>query len=1464
MPQTIIEQQATAQAIYLRYIYGLAKINALELASEHPLAIGPQGRVLIDVVLQQNDLQSLLAEINRDLNLNFTSLEEALGRKPTQTTTVSLDIKTIPPLYEQFNHNLDQALQASGLTNNKSAQILSLLHSEPTGSTIALQQEYHFHLAMCMRVYKQTAAFKLTGNDAKLQEAFEETMLEVNKLVMGYYAQALKSAVINPGPTLDNALINKQLDKARKLLAPQAHKILMTKMIEKTGVVLTPAELKQTSEGIKLKHVAEKTSATINDVLHTDHGLGQITLIEGSQNTAHYRVTGNKFAHRQLITLKLSNEGKISVGSNPRIQIRIPSPVVKEGLSSDEEYSADVRVKLQHIKEHYHLDKRLTGDNTIPKAYIYNSYTSLNHRLGDIRGNLQTQSALHILQGTHQYNATELTNDNPVLCFVQNISVNGFGDTLGYDTRNELTIESTLMAELALLHTLYDKASAEEQSKIKQVFNNYKDFLKTLPTYSALFSQSPGGLTTIQLISELKEKWKIPLPAILGDDNERYDAKQALKHMMAANLHFSHTYAKLFQSLSVYTEKASIGGCKSGNERAQAINGRVGILNSGLNKNINLTIQDMAIKHGIASIAKGENVIEHVESLKLALDTSYNKTGLQNAASLVSLIDQGGASKVDAKTGRMATSTNQAEEQSSVMTNLYQSNAASMQAHKKLTNYMSNSWKSDALTWWSRMISNPLGYAGAILGTVLVAPAIAVIAYNYYDNSMREQLFSALQAKAVERFNQHSSLIQQIGHYKEANGQSNHQFVTSRVQPNVTAALYEGLEQYQKKHSILISKFEKETHSESTRSTDPLYFRKVFTAFIASKNSNDPQQFTGNLELRATNPEKATISCINFLGATGLKLYRLALEEELYSKEYRDAVFQASTHHYAGEKWNTRPVVIVAGPSGAGKSTAADAAVQKASDEYLDKDYADNSGNDVLFVDGGVGREVSQMRKLIIQAANNKGYVGISDLQNKNKILNKLKNVMLNTAFASSLGVVIPETFSGWINPVDKIRGLMVRIGKLVNTKLVFARVEGDDPSIFNKIVAFMGSRRSWKTSNFNNEAFDLNKKDVPESKAYGAGGFKPGELGSKAAEEWYLKNSKDKCCMTIVNDLRLYKPDPADNTQWITAVQGEEGARLFSLRVVNEWSRLDKASRPSLQDYSKEHAKPLIKTPQDGQTPVRVATVVNQNEAASAAPLAFNSIDQIIRVVCPRNQLASLTVDSISSNASTSINSFNAEPYVSEKIPEDQIAVYDIKHSSKHVGRFTEEYIDHEGEFQGEFKVVQFPQSSTPSNEVEGAKIAFSLAMVIQALVSMDSPPSEENPLELNGNNAEELRYLWTALICLGNSNDPRMGFDAKAIKVNSETFNPAEEMSSNGELKPTSLYRQVFEDPKFKRLIEPKINSYHHLMQRKFSRNAEHDGLELGQNSSITFKQRAQHSLTPPSEEAVEELGSEPQVRH
>ncbi|MCL9683001.1 hypothetical protein [Legionella maioricensis] len=1141
---------AENQAIYLQYLKDKAVLEANKQIDN--LAIDPQGRVLIEVSLTEEDWRFL----NETLvpQIEDEQWRKWVGRK----TTVSLDISGQEVLQNKLNTQLLEALQKEDDVNFQA--IHEALTTTPKGSIIALQQEFHFHLSLATRVYEK-AVDELDDKGNELQAAHQDAMLGVNKLVMAAYAAALKKAY--KGNKIDLSVLNHELDLARKAITPQAHKILRDEIIKRTQVTLT-----ESSFNHSLKELAEETTATANDLLHTDRESGLATWIEGSEITAHDRGWGEEHtAARTLITHQYTKSGDISPHSHPRTQIRVPSLDAKLNGESENYHIHDVKNKIHHIATKYNL---CAGDATPPeRAFVYNLYTSLYHTIDDAQGkNKQTQGARQIIEGAHRYNSnainrynSDLLNSDPlkrdpvVLCFVQNIPINGFGSALGYGKlQRPLVKEATLMSEMALLHTLYKASSLEQQEEIKEIIGLYKSYLQR-PGRPVFFCQSTAGKMAKEKIEQIKNEWK-NTPSTAQQDIVA-DATTCLKNLVANNLHFDKDYAKLVQSLSVFLEKTSIGGCKSANERAQCINGRVAVLDALLLKDTNdLTEKERLLKTALTTCARDNKITpEMAKSLKESLDEAFNEAGLQTAPTLISLADQGASAKAQVRTPvEGLVNSNQFEEPT--LTNLHQSKSSAMQAHKGL-------------------------------GDAMMAACTDEAAIGAKKKAELPQRVKVLLDKEVYDKVQEGKLFGQVGHYKQE-PEANHQFVSERLGSSpdklsdAQKKLYKGIDKYEGKHLAKIKAYSKAHGLPLPTKDNPNFFREQFIHFCLSKKL-DGFAIPDSGDPRKNNPERATIKLEELFGKEGAELYQKALKEERNSQEYMDAVFRTSTTHYEGDKWAQRPVVIVAGPSASGKSFAAQEAIKKDS-EFLPKmdTGADKPGNDVVAVDGGIFREVSQMRKFAIRVANQQGFTGISDLHSKSSILDKAKKCIKEAVFAtSSLGVVIPETFS---NPLKNPAGMLRKIEKLPNTTLMFTRVDGEEPLVLKKTVGFMGSNRAWKTKDFDRcPELDLNStEDLSESKAYGKQGFYWGKKGSLEAEEWYRKNSKDKLSLLIINDLVLKKPVPkevqesgAKAHRWADAQKGDEGAILVSRRTFEAWVKSEEEI--TLEAFIKKTPKSLL-----------------------------------------------------------------------------------------------------------------------------------------------------------------------------------------------------------------------------------------------------------------------------------------------
>ena len=1019
----------------------------------------------------QQDLQSIQGSVLVEVELSKAMQDKAkrLGFKPMQSTLVRLE---------------------------------EGVHEKTHGSIIPLQEEFYFHLALASRVYEEVAKdffpthHKQIINQENLahliKEAHLEAVTEVNRHIQHAYDEALKAATKKPPFNL--ATFNKVLDKARKTITPIAHTILMEKVIEKTGIVFTQKAFK------KAKHIAENTPATTQDILYVNQTQGLATLIKGSAYTAHHRVRGHDFAHRQLITHHIDDQGKVVPRPHARIQIRTPSPVVKKGLKAHQ-IIQDVEDKLSYITQAYRLKRRLWGR---PKAFIYNRYTAINDVLGDTSGNLQTQSAKHIIEGAHQYNTKQFSKG--VFCLVQNISVNGFGDTLGYDSDDALVDESTLMAEMALMHTL---------GQIKIPFEHYENYLKSSPR-EKYFSQTKEGKQAIAAIREIKENFKT---AIKQEKNLSIPtlAKRCLKKLIAEDAHFTHEYAKLIQTLSVYVEKASFGGCKSGNERAQAINGRVLMLDAAEGSGYDpIKTQLHLLAH-----ATPEQVPFAAKHLKALIDKKYNEQGLYTAASMVSLADQGASAKVEAKPKGSYISRNYAEEAEALMPYLQQSKAGQMQAHKGLTKYMKSAWQAHPESFWGYMSSSFLGVFGAVLGSVTVLPAIITALVYARDKHLqaahrikRNERIQAFKHDVDEKMQAHAlSWLSQIGDY----GLSPEQSVVS-LGPSAKKALYRG------------------TH----KGVEPRSAREDFIRFLSI-------EFLKEVPLRRDESHKnQAVKLKDLLGGEGLKLYKRAVEEESKSKSFRDAVFLKSLKHQAGSKWLKRLVLWVGGPSSAGKTYASDHILETLSTHVskpLGETKGDNSGNDVAFIDGTFERETSQMRRMVLQMALATGYKGIVDLHKHSNAL-VVKGYVRDAALASEdINILIPDTFVRDPLAIEKEMTHYQQLGREGKVVQVFSEVKSQSAETriarqlcaqhFKTAVKNMGESRAWGRAPFYAHQIAMNNTDIGcESKAYQKNYFQLGSECTAAARFVYQEKSQDGLMLEVENDLIYLKKDSAES--WV------------------------------------------------------------------------------------------------------------------------------------------------------------------------------------------------------------------------------------------------------------------------------------------------------------------------------------------
>ncbi|OGV32281.1 MAG: hypothetical protein A3E88_05535 [Legionellales bacterium RIFCSPHIGHO2_12_FULL_35_11] len=361
------------------------------------------------------------------------------------------------------------------------------------------------------------------------------------------------------------------------------------------------------------------------------------------------------------------------------------------------------------------------------------------------------------------------------------------------------------------------------------------------------------------------------------------------------------------------------------------------------------------------------------------------------------------------------------------------------------------------------------------------------------------------------------------------------------------------------------------------------------TSLFAKKNEHKPLSLRiqdRNELIKDNQAIKATVSMENLFGENGLKLFQSALEEERYSTQYMDAVINASISADKTGKLENRLIIPFGGPSASGKSFAKDSLVEHAINS-VGKEEDESSRIIVAFIDGGIGREVSQIRRFVILYALSLGYTGISNLEKYTD--GYLKSVKQDLFAAvkdnEKINLVIPETFAklGLPGSTDKLN-----IADMINdhvkskkTTVMYARVTDSD----REATKHGGEARSWLTdTEFTVKQVDLtlNPKKIPECKAYKAGGkfgetvnFDYGEKNSITVGKKFLSsvlnlvrnaaNAEDaaifnkQVIFTCVNDLRLYKKD-SETHDWKRVLNNSQGTIRVSKRVYEDWEKSGKS----------------------------------------------------------------------------------------------------------------------------------------------------------------------------------------------------------------------------------------------------------------------------------------------------------------
>lgn len=647
------------EAEYQRYI----REKALELAEEqeHPV-FDPQGHVLVFLTLKESDYQAILEKFDIEVEGSARKrLEEIIG-PVTKTTFCNLDVVDSEPLKRKFQDWTDSETFFEDFKDDR-------------GSIIALQEEMAEHVLLSLRVLEKKLDLQ------NIDESFKQDLLvELNAKIREVFQSALKKCD-EAKPEDKAALLNKIIDDERKELAKAGRELLVARLFneveDQEAIEEKLAELKD--------HDFTSVTATGLDYLRNDVRNQTIVRITATENTAH-----DKKAGQQAIRLLHRNrykEGQVSAYAAATYEARVPSIAVKE--ISHQPAVKDVAAKLGETRKRM---QNMQPDYQGP--LIYNLLTSLHGKakdrfLGEAK-NRQRKSAARIFKGAHLYNRQQMQAGNfQNFTFVQNIPVNQHGGGLDETDFDDAIKEATLMTNMSMLATFRHHSALFSPLLQKSLEDSYQRSQKLyrgfLPSAdgSRYFHPSWQGKELAKMLKAKKAAW-LENKAVSAAENLNDIVVQALFKLYCQNDHYNKQFGMLIQALSIFVEPMSQAGCKSANERYQAVAGRVELLKSlslrpeeeqsDLEKQLVAELKRFAVEGGSC------------EKLQQCMDLAYNAHNLQGAAASFSEEDQGASSKVKASKNKEKAGviseidTNVAE--TSYLTRLSQKNSSSMQTHK--------------------------------------------------------------------------------------------------------------------------------------------------------------------------------------------------------------------------------------------------------------------------------------------------------------------------------------------------------------------------------------------------------------------------------------------------------------------------------------------------------------------------------------------------------------------------------------------------------------------------------------------------------------------------------------------------------------------------------------------------------------------------------------------------------------
>jgi hypothetical protein len=708
---------------------GLTQENLNTLT--HTNMFDTQMRVITRVVLTEVECHNILSQVGiKCQNTAKATLQKFLDTDLDKPTLCSLNIVDQQELEKAYKKWLSAPFKKSQKIDKKrfstvtespdnlSSQtqkldedlINNFLKFNGHSSIIPLYEEMYFYSILSLEIFKKIS--KNNEDFGLTDEVGEKIHVKIsdrlNTKCQQVFLKALQDCYENNHFNL--ILLNERLNEERINLANESEILFLTVIKE----VVNDSDKFNILKEIFINNITLKTyretPATGSDYLRTDTLSESAMRVSATPDTAHNKQLGAaNTAYRPIHRTHYKNNHNMPL-CHFVIDARIPSIAIPEVYHW--EAVNDVNSKLAHL--HRKLQQALPYAKD--QSAIYFLLTSLHNKGKAIfdGSNAQRSSAARILKGSHLYNRTKILKGKiHELFFIQNIPVNQHTKELTDKTYEKCVKEAALMADIALLHTLYQYTthfSENIKNKLASVYSEinqlYRNFLIN-PNYNKVdnesrignlyFHETDEGETAVGKVTSFKETFKneslsqmnINLIEPQINKNNQNGIVTHLISLVLLKMLLNDTYRKkeygmLVQSLSVFLTTASIVGCKSGNDRYESVVGRVHILHALNNKLENFLPAEQVLLDSLKDFIRYKK--SNPDEIQKNLDILYNDHYLYTNHTF-SLEDTGGPRKLIATTerstqlGSLDINTNIAE--SGYLKNLKQSTAAQLQSHKR-------------------------------------------------------------------------------------------------------------------------------------------------------------------------------------------------------------------------------------------------------------------------------------------------------------------------------------------------------------------------------------------------------------------------------------------------------------------------------------------------------------------------------------------------------------------------------------------------------------------------------------------------------------------------------------------------------------------------------------------------------------------------------------------------------------